>query len=71
MHTYFGQQITEIVILAAVVVYKAPKKDCSVIEGMTQRDVGLTSCTQYIIAMQIDKYSTLGRFREHKASPSK
>ena len=29
-HTYFDQQRTEIVILAAVVAYKAPKKDCSV-----------------------------------------
>ena len=70
MHTYFDQQWTEIVILAAVVVYKAPKRYCSVTEGMTRCDIGLTSRAQYI-AMQIDKNSALGGFGEHKASLSK
>ena len=46
-------------ILAAVVVYKAPKKDRSVTEGITWYDIGLTSRAQYIIAMQIDKNSAL------------
>ena len=57
-------------ILAAVLVYKAPKKDRSVTEGMTQRDVVLTSRAQYI-TIQIDKNSAIGRFGEHKASLSK
>ena len=70
MHTYFDQQQTEIVILAAVVAYKAQKKDRSVTEGMTQHDVGLTSRAPYI-AMQIYKNPALGRFGEHKTSPSK
>jgi hypothetical protein len=48
MCTYFDQQWTEIVILAAVVVYKAQKKDCSVKESMTCCDIDLTSCAQYI-----------------------
>ena len=56
-------------ILVAVVVFKAPKKDRPVTEGMTRCDVDLTSRAQYI-AMQIDN-SALGRFGEHKTSLSK
>ena len=35
-------------ILATVVVYKAPKEDRSVTEGMTCSDVDVTSRAQYI-----------------------
>ena len=58
------------VILVTVVAYKAPERDRSVTEGMTQHDVDLTSRAQYIIAMQI-KNSAVGRFGEHKASLGK
>ena len=57
-------------ILAAAVVFRAPKKDRPVTEGMTRCDVDLTSRAQYI-AMQMDKNSALGRFGEHKTSLSK
>ena len=40
--------ITEIVILVAVVVYRAPKEDRSVTEGMTCHDVDVISRAQYI-----------------------
>ena len=49
-----------IVNLAAVVVYKAPKEDRFVIEGMTYCDI-VTSHAQYI-AMLIEKKSAVGRF---------
>ena len=69
MHTYFDQKWTEIiVILAAVVVYKAAKKDCSVTEGMTHYDVNRASRAQYIMAMLINKNSAFGKFGEHQAS---
>ena len=56
-------------ILAAVVMYKAAKKDRSLTEGMMCYDVDQTSRAQYK-AMQINKTSDLGRLGEHQASLS-
>ena len=58
-------------ILAVVVMYKAAKKDHSVTEVMTCYDVDWTSCGQYIMVMQIDKNSPLGRFGEHQVLVSR
>ena len=48
---------------------QSSRERCSTTEGMTQLDVNLTSPAQYwLLAIQIDKNSALGRFGEHKAS---
>jgi hypothetical protein len=47
MHTYFDLLSIEIILLAAVLVCKASKKDRSVTEAMTDDDVDLVSRTQY------------------------
>ena len=64
MHTYFDLLSIEIILLAAVLVCKAPKKDR---EGMTTDDVDRVSRAQYI-AIQTIKNRELEGYGQHEVS---
>ena len=46
---------------------QAPKKDCSIAEGMTTNDVDQASRAQYI-AIQTIKYREIKGYGQHEAS---
>ena len=67
MHTYFDLLSIEMILLAAVLVCKAPKKDRSITEGMTTNDVDLASRAQYI-AIQTIKNREIESYGQHEVS---
>ena len=66
MHTYFYLLSIEIILLAAVLVCKAPK-DRSITVGMTTDDVDRVSRAQYI-AIQTIKNRELEGYGQHEVS---
>ena len=67
MHTYFDLLSIEIILLAAVLVCKAPNKDRSITEGMTTDDVDLVSRAPYI-AIQTIKNREIEGCGQHEVS---
>ena len=56
-------------IFAAVLVYKAPKEDCSITEGKTYCDVDVTSCicTIIILYCNVNREEKIGCWKIWKA----
>jgi hypothetical protein len=67
MHIYFDIHSIDIVLLAAVLACKVPKKDGSIREAMTSDDVELVSHAQYI-AIQTVKNRKIKGYGQHEVS---